>query len=110
MELKRIFISGFFLLASSTLPVIMAQSNHWMEAKSINGNFKAVSSLPDLEVFSAPNTIMIKVNRDIEVRIFTILGKLISDEHLQPGIFQYHLEAHGIYIVKTEDSSCKIAI
>lgn len=95
---------------SSPMIFAQSQSKFWQEAKNINGNFKAVSSLPDIEVFSAPNVIMLKVNSPTDVRLFTILGKIISSQHLEPGIFEYHLEAHGIYIVKTEVSSCKIAI
>lgn len=82
----------------------------WQEAKTINANFKAVSSQPDIDVFSAPNIIMLKVNRSTDVRVFTILGKLLSNQHLEPGIFQLHLESHGIYLIKTDQSSCKIAI
>lgn len=88
----------------------MCAEHQWQEAKAINGNFKAVSSQPDIEVFSAPNVIMIKVNHNVDVRVFTILGKLISEEHLEPGIFQYNVDSHGIYIIKTQESSCKIAI
>ena len=99
---------GFILSA----PAMFSQSTvkSWHEAKSINGNFKAVTSLPDIEVFSAPNVIMIKVNQATEVRVFTILGKLISSQHLEPGIFEYPVETHGIYIVKTDVSSCKLAV
>lgn len=82
----------------------------WHETKSISGTFKPIASQPDIEVFSAPNEIIVKVNHQTEIRIFTILGKLVSSEHLQPGIFKYHLDSHGIYIIKTEESSCKIAI
>lgn len=85
-------------------------SKQWQNAKNIEGNYKAVSSQPDIEVFSAPNMIMVKVNHETEVRLFTILGKLIHAQKLEPGIFEYHLETHGIYIIKTDSSSCKIAI
>lgn len=90
--------------------VVHAQTKSWQPIKSVTGNFKAVSSHPDIEIFTAPNIIMVKVNHETEVRLFTILGKLILSQHLGPGIFQYRLDAHGIYIIKTDDSSCKIAV
>ena len=112
MSVRRQFLC--FLLAVFCCCVVgafeQAPSRHWQEAKTISGNFKAVSALPDLEIFSAPNIVMIKVNKTTEVRIFTILGKLISSQRLEPGIFEYKLDAHGIYIIKTEDSSCKVAL
>ena len=111
MSGKKI-IACLFMSLSLALPVAKAQTHvkSWQTAKSISGNFKAVTSQPDIEVFSAPNTIMIKVNQGTEVRLFTILGKLIHAQKLEPGLFEYHVESHGIYIIKTEDSSCKIAI
>lgn len=112
MTIKREIFSWILLWIFFTSPIMIAysQSNVWVEAKSINGNFKAVCAQPDIEVFSAPNVIMIKVNQPTEVRLFSILGKKISSEHLERGLFQYHMESHGIYIVKTDMSSCKIAI
>ncbi|MCH5235701.1 MAG: hypothetical protein J1E16_10440 [Muribaculaceae bacterium] len=93
-------------------PLLLAQTHdhQWKEAKAISGNFKAITTQPDIEIFSAPNTIMLKVNENVEVRIFTILGKLISAQQLEPGIFMYNMDAHGIYIIKTEKTSCKIAV
>ena len=93
-------------------PMAMA-NNHphsWQEINNMNGNFKAVISQPDIEVFSSPNIIMVKVNRTTQIRLFTILGKLISSQKLEPGIFEYHMDTPGIYIIKTDDISCKIAI
>lgn len=105
-------LSSLLICMMLSCPVILAQSQSksWHEAKNITGNFKAVSAMPDIEVFSSPDAIMIKVNQPTEIRLFTILGKLICAQHLSQGIFQYSVETHGIYIVKTDISSCKIAI
>ncbi|MCH5238761.1 MAG: hypothetical protein J1F38_00915 [Muribaculaceae bacterium] len=110
--LKKILLLSFIgtLLCAPAILTAQVQHKEWQEAKNITANFKAVSSLPDIEVFSAPNIIMLKVNKQTEVRIFTILGKLISSQLLEPGVFEYQLDAHGIYLIKTEHSSCKIAV
>lgn len=104
----------FALLLSLAFPIgamwAQSQPKSWQESKTISGNFKAVSSQPEIDIFSAPNTIKIKVYQETEVRVFTILGKLISSQILKPGIYEFHMESHGIYIVKTDDNSCKIAI
>lgn len=112
MKLRR--LSLFCLAISWALAsfAVMANDklNNWVEAKNISSNFRAVAAQPEIEVFSAPNTIMIKVNQDTEVRIFSILGKLISNQKLSPGIYQFNLDVHGIYIIKTDSSSYKIAV
>lgn len=113
MRLRKFIISIFMILSLLTAaPLGIAQTStpQWENAEAITGNFKAVASNPEFEVFSAPNVIMLKVNKEIDVRVFTILGKLISAQHLQPGIFQCNLDSHGIYIIKTDKASCKLAI
>ena len=112
MGFNKKILTSLLLCMALTCPLVVAQnqSKTWHEAKNISGNFKAVSSMPDIEVFSSPNVIMIKVNHSTDVRLFTILGKIICSQHLDPGLFEFHLESHGIYIVKTDISSCKIAI
>lgn len=109
-RIKILFLLLTFLTLSVPVTFAQNQSKKWVEAKNINANFKAVSSQPEIEVFSAPNIIMVKVNKETEIRLFTILGKLISTQKLEPGIFEFHLDSHGIYIIKTETSSSKIAI
>lgn len=102
------FIVGVCLLASRG--AAQSVEHQWQEAKNISGNFKAVSSHPDIDVFSAPNMIMLKVSQEVKVNVFSILGKLLSSQTLSPGIYQFEIESHGVYIIKTEETSCKIAI
>lgn len=113
MRIGKLLSSLVFAGLILSAPTTYAQTQNprqWQEVKTVNSNYKAVSSLPDIEVFNAPNVIMVKVAATTEVRIFTILGKLISSQKLQPGIYEFHMDSHGIYIIKTEGSSCKIAI
>ena len=53
---------------------------------------------------------MVKVNQNVEIRIFTILGKLLSHQQLEPGIYQCEIDSHGVYIIKTDETTCKIGI
>lgn len=108
---QKIYVAIALGLAAST-PLALAQNHEhqWQIAKTVSANFKAVAAQPDIEVFSAPGLIMVKVTHEVEVRIYTILGKLISAQVLQPGTFQYEMDSHGIYIIKTDETSCKIAI
>ena len=112
MGKARKILAGILLGCISATPLVYAQTpeQQWQKATSLNGSFKAVISQPDIEVFSAPHIIMLRVNKEVDVRLFTILGKLVSAEHLEPGLFQFNMDSHGIYIIKTDKTSCKIAI
>lgn len=112
MDIKRRIIIAVISGVCCLTSMASAQSveHQWQEAKNISGNFKAVSSHPDIEVFSAPNMIMLKVSREVKVNVFSILGKLLSSQTLTPGIYQFEIESHGVYIIKTDETSCKIAI
>lgn len=112
MLLKRISILIILFCAGFSLTLTKAQSyeRQWQEVKSVSGNFKAVSSHPEIEVFSSPNILMIKVYKESEVRLFTILGKLLLSQKLPPGIYEYKIDSHGIFIVKTDENSCKVAV
>lgn len=112
MAFARRLLTLLIIGLTFSCPVILAQNQgkKWHETKNIISNAKSVNSMPDLDVFSAPNLIILKINRATEIRLFSILGKLISSQHLEPGLYQYQLDSHGIYIVKTDNSSCKIAI
>ena len=107
------FLFSMLICSILLLPsALFAQSHNknWIEAKTNNINFKAIASQPDIEVFSAPNLIKVKINQPTQIRLFTILGKLIEEHKLEPGTYEYHLDTHGIYIIKTDDMSCKVAV
>ena len=82
----------------------------WQEIVSLGYNFKPVVSQEDIEIYASSNTIQIKLNQAQNIQIYTILGKLVSNQKLEPGIFEYKVDKHGVYIIKYETSSCKIAL
>lgn len=111
MSIKRFLLTLFFFTLSLASHLIIAQNEAgWKEVDQLGLHLKNVCRHPDIEVFSAPNIIMIKVNKDTDVRLFSILGKIISEQHLHPGFFKYDMNTPGVYIIKTNISSCKIAI
>ena len=44
------------------------------------------------------------------MKIFTILGRLVSSDSIPAGTSQFLLPAHGVYIVKIGDVTCKVAV
>ena len=110
LKLLRLSLLSGLLFLAPAISFAQSHPDRWLEAKAVATNCKAVADLKDIEVFSAPNTIMVKVNHQTQIRLFTILGKIIHEQRLNPGIYEFHLDSHGIFIIKTDESSCKVAI
>ena len=108
---RKFILSVSLATLAAALPSY-AQSNQsrWEPARNISVNMKQVMKHPRIEVFTAPSQISITVNQPVNVKIFTILGKLVSSQNLEPGTYDYHLNPHGVYIIKAAEITCKVAI
>lgn len=82
----------------------------WEPIPALGENFKPISTHEDIEVFSAPLVIKIRVIHPVKVEIYTILGKLITAGFLEPGLYEYQMATHGIYIIRCGENTCKVAI
>lgn len=71
---------------------------------------KSVMRDAELEIKAAPLTIIVTNTRQTSIKVFTILGRLVSTENLPAGTSRLQLPAHGVYIVKVGDLTCKVAI
>lgn len=112
MKRMRKILIIFSLAVNSAILSSFAQSGspQWEVAKSISDNVKQVSAQSDIHVYTAPSRIILNVSQPVNVKIFTILGKQVSSQKLEPGIYEYRLNPHGIYIIKTNETTCKVAI
>ena len=71
---------------------------------------KSVMKDVEFEVKTTSGAIVVQNNQPVQIKIFTILGRLINSETLQPGSSRFTLPAHGVYIVKIGDLTCKVAV
>lgn len=102
------FVMAFLLLAIA-LPAF-SHENQWEEIEYIGDEVKSISKQPDIEVFAAPQVIKVNLSKPLKIEIFTILGKLVSSQQLDIGSYEFRMNSHGVYIVKTEESTSKVAI
>ena len=98
----------FMLVGSGT--GFCAETNDWKPIKDIETSAKVVSQHPDIDIFASSSRIFVNVNQPVKIEIFTILGKLVSSKTLNPGAYEYKLNTHGIYIVKSSEMTCKVAV
>ncbi|MCH5236696.1 MAG: hypothetical protein J1E95_02730 [Muribaculaceae bacterium] len=112
MSLIRTIVASVvvtFCLMVMTIPTY-GNENQWEQIETIGEGVKPISKQQDIEVFSAPSVIKVNVTRTLKIEIFTILGKLISSQELEAGNYEFRMNSHGVYIVKTAESTSKVAI
>ena len=47
-------------------------------------------------------------NRQMKVEVFTILGQLVTNRKVQPGVVRLKLDNRGIYIIKGAGNTRRI--
>ncbi len=63
-----------------------------------------------IAIYSQDQAIIIKTERRIEVRVFTILGQLVSQGEVAPGCSILNINSRGIYIVKIDNITQKVVL
>ena len=106
---KLIVILALILSMSSS---VISAKVQWRE---ISGEVQGKSltdprSTDGVEIFQRSGTIIIKTTRAIQVKVFTILGQLVSQATLQPGRSELRINTRGIYLVKVGNITQKVAI
>lgn len=100
------------LVAALVIPVgaVAATGMAWETVKTEIRDAKSVVKDTDIEIMTAPSAIIIHANRHVNVKVFTILGRLVSSENVAPGTSRLPIGAHGVYIIKVGDLTCKVAV
>ncbi len=106
-------LSTILIAAAALLPLAdsaYAAPKGWEPVKTERSDAKTVARASELEIKTARGVILITSNHPVQVKIFTILGQLISSETIPAGTSQMQPGAHGIYLVKAGDITCKVAL
>ncbi len=107
------YFCGAILLLSALLacpPTLAAQHKGWEPVKNERSDAKVVARDADIEIKVANGLLIINSSHPAQVKIFTILGRLVSNESIPAGKSQMIMPAHGVYIVKVGDMTCKVAV
>lgn len=103
------YLLALTLLAGAAAP-LCAASRGWETIRYERGDTKTVARAQEFELKAASGVITVTSSQPVQVKIFTILGRLVSSETVPQGISQFILPAHGVYIVKIGDVTCKVAV
>ena len=63
-----------------------------------------------IEIYGRNGTITIVTPKRITVRVYTILGQIVSQATLQPGTSELRLGSRGIFLVRIGNLTQKVAI
>lgn len=108
--LKRHICTILLLSAFATIIPAEAAPNKWESLKTERTDAKTVVKETEIEIKTASSTIIVTSNHSVQIKIFTILGRLVSSDSLPPGTNQLTLPAHGVYLVKIGNLTCKVAV
>ena len=107
----RKYLIGMALLAAVAMPLhVAAAPKGWEVIKTERVDAKQVVKDTDIEIKSARGVIIVNANHPVQIKVFTILGRLVNSETVPAGRSQLVLPAHGVYIVKVGDITCKVAV
>ncbi|MDE6023139.1 MAG: T9SS type A sorting domain-containing protein [Muribaculaceae bacterium] len=81
----------------------------WEPVRTDVSALNTVARDNDVEIKVAPGHVVVVASQPVQIKIFTILGQVVSSENLPAGTNRLPL-SHGVYIVKVGDITCKIAV
>lgn len=110
--MKRVL--SYILLACMCLfacPLDLQAAKSWESQRQERlAEGRVVTRNSEIEVRTLSGIILIYTNKPVQVKVFSILGQLVSSETLSPGVSQLNLGSHGLFIVKVGDTTCKVAL
>lgn len=82
------------------------ETNREVQGKSLNDP----RTSDGIEIYGSKGTITIVTPKRITVRVYTILGQIVSQATLQPGTSELRLGSRGIYLVRIGNITQKVAL
>lgn len=99
-------VAALMILGTQASP---ASAKGWESVRTDVSQLKSVAHDSEIEIRVSPGQIVVSSSHQVQIKIFTILGQVVSDETLGAGVSRLSL-SHGVYIVKAGDLTCKIAV
>ncbi|MCM1490360.1 MAG: T9SS type A sorting domain-containing protein [Muribaculum sp.] len=106
---RRIHVILATLMLAVSIVVIPGYAKGWEPVRTDVSQLSSVAKDDDIVIRVAPGQVVVSSSQQIQIKIFTILGQVVSNETLPAGVNRLSL-SHGVYIVKVGDLTCKIAV
>ncbi len=105
-------LCGLVVMAVLSLAIMMPAisfAKGWEPVRTDVSGLNAVARGNDVEIRVSPGHVVVVTSQPVQIKVFTILGQVVSNESLPAGTSRLPL-SHGVYIVKVGDLTCKIAV
>lgn len=110
--MKRILIILSIFIAA-TLASYAGESRPWEDASRPNESREQIRDGIDgeeIEITVRDGWVYVTTQKPVTVKIFTILGQLITSETIRPGTKRIHISSRGIYILRAGTVTRRITI
>ncbi|MDE5996618.1 MAG: T9SS type A sorting domain-containing protein [Muribaculaceae bacterium] len=101
-------IATIMVALAAMLPVASVAKG-WEPVRTDVSGLSSVAHDNDVEIRVAPGHVVVIASQPVQIKVFTILGQVVSNESLPAGTSRLPL-SHGVYIVKVGELTCKIAV
>lgn len=105
--IKRLSI---VLMFSMFLALVLPAATPQWEEFPRNAEVENVEQQEGLEIKTHDGYVYITTPRPVTVKIFTILGQLVSSEDIPEGTYRKKINSRGIYILKVGSMTRRISI
>lgn len=102
------YIAVAMALIAVAMPVA-SFAKGWEPVRTDVSGLNSVARDNDVEIRVSPGHVVVVASQTVQIKVFTILGQVVSNETLPAGTNRLPL-SHGVYIVKVGDLTCKIAV
>lgn len=113
MNMRRFLTIMLFCAVMAVSYVDAMAQMHWREGSARIENAQSLNdpNVSDgVEIFGVDGAIVVRTNHRVQVRVFTILGQLVSQTVLNAGTSELKINSRGIYIVKIGNITQKVAL
>ena len=97
------------VLAAMFLCSPLCEAKGWEAVRVDVSGLNSVAQDEDVEIRVSPGHVVVVASQQVQIKVFTILGQVVSSETLPAGTSSLPL-SHGVYIVKVGDLTCKVAV
>ena len=110
--MKKLITSAVLMLATLNFASEIVAQTHWREASNDAAvqNTEARIATEGIEIYSKDGHIVVHLPHKAQVKVFTILGQLVSQAELNAGTSLLKTNSRGIYIVKVGNITQKVAM